>query len=361
MGSVMQNLYHAMSLVPAIQRFSATNMLYLNFNFSIMKAVFVGPKFGNSAVRIEETGITDPGREDVLVKVVAAGLNPLDYNLINGNIVYNLKPVPHIPGSEVIGIVERDSRSFKKGQRVMVYNRVFDGTCEMCRTHREHLCTNGGIWGVVTNGGYSEYVTVPEKNAMAIPDSIDNDTAVSIPIGALTAYRALKRAGAAAGKKLLVYGASGNTGIFAIQFASIMGLDVYGVSRKEWVREYGCTEVFGDGKIPDQFRADIVMNSLGSLFWDDAVKHIQTGGTLVSFGVLTGREAKLDIASLYTREVSIIGSTGGDLKDLTETLEIMKTHRVRVPVAKRFNFNDIGAALEEYSRIRDGRIIIDFA
>ena len=202
-----------------------------------MKAVFVGPKFGNSAVRIEETGIADPGREDVLVKVVAAGLNPLDYNLINGNIVYNLKPVPHIPGSEVMGIVERDSRSFKKGQRVMVYNRVFDGTCEMCRTHREHLCTNGGIWGVVTNGGYSEYVTIPEKNAIAIPDSIDNDTAVSIPIGALTAYRALKRAGASAGKKLLVYGASGNTGIFAIQFARIMGLDVYGVSRKEWVRD----------------------------------------------------------------------------------------------------------------------------
>ena len=134
MGSVMQNLYHAMSLVPAIQRFSATNMLYLNFNFSIMKAVFVGPKFGNSAVRIEEAGITDPGREDVLVKVVAAGLNPLDYNLINGNIVYNLKPVPHIPGSEVMGIVERDSRSFKKGQRVMVYNRVFDGTCLWQRT-----------------------------------------------------------------------------------------------------------------------------------------------------------------------------------------------------------------------------------
>ncbi len=339
---------------------SATNMLYLNSKFSIMKAVFVGPKFGTQGVRIEETAINEPGSEEVLVKVTAAGLNPLDYNLINGNIVYNLKPIPHIPGSEVIGTVEKDSRSFKKGQRVMIYNRVFDGTCEMCRTHREHLCTNGGIWGVVTNGGYSEYVTVPEKNAIPVPDSIDDDLAVSIPIGALTAYRALKRAGATAGKKILIYGASGNTGIFAIQFARIMGMEVYGVSRKEWIREYGCAGVYGDGGVPDQLRADIVMNSIGSLFWDDAVKHLSTGGTLVSFGVLTGREAKLDIASLYTREFSFIGSTGGDLKDLTEALEIIKAYRFRVPVAKKFAFRDIGAAIEEYPKTRNGRIIIEF-
>ncbi|MCL4480273.1 MAG: alcohol dehydrogenase catalytic domain-containing protein, partial [Candidatus Thermoplasmatota archaeon] len=176
-----------------------------------MKAVIVGPKFGNSDVRIISLEKPEPLDSEVLVRVTHAGLNPLDYNLINGNIVYNLKPVPHIPGSEIIGIVESDSGNFRKGQRVLLYNRVFDGTCDRCRSHQEHLCINGGIWGVVTNGGYTEYVSVPEKNLLPIPDDLDNETAVSIPIGALTAYRALKRAGAEAGKSVLIYGASGNT------------------------------------------------------------------------------------------------------------------------------------------------------
>ncbi len=76
-----------------------------------MKAVLIGPKFGSSNVRIEEVGKPKPKGNEVLVKVTMAGLNPLDYNLINGNIVYNLNPVPHIPGSEIIGIVDEDSNT----------------------------------------------------------------------------------------------------------------------------------------------------------------------------------------------------------------------------------------------------------
>ncbi len=324
-----------------------------------MKAITVGPKFGINEVRI--TNVERPESDDsqVLVKVTHAGLNPLDYNLINGNIVYNLKPVPHIPGSEIIGTVESSRGDFRKGQRVLVYNRVFDGTCERCRSHQEHLCLNGGIWGVVTNGGYAEYVSIPEKNLVPIPDNLDNETAVSIPIGALTAYRALKRGGAAAGSSILIYGASGNTGIFAIQLARLMGLTVYAVSRKNWLEEYGANKVFNPGNVQDGLAADIVINSLGSQFWEDSLKHLNIGGKLVTFGVLTGREAAINIASLYTRELSIIGSTGGDLKDLTELMRLFETHKFRVPVAKKFNLNEISSALDEYSRIRDGRIIIE--
>ncbi len=230
----------------------------------------------------------------------------------------------------------------------------------MCRTHREHLCLNGGIWGVVSNGGYSEYVSVPEKNLVAIPDSMDDNMAVSIPIAALTAYRALKRAGAHAGERLLIYGASGNTGIFAIQFGKLMGLTVYGVSRKQWIRDYGCAEVFSPGNVPEQFGANIVLNSLGTQFWEDAVKHLEIGGTLVTFGVLTGREGKLDIASMYTREQTFVGSTGGDLKDLIETIDILSREKFRIPVARTFKFTEIKDALDYYTKMHDGRIILEF-
>lgn len=324
-----------------------------------MHAVNIGPEFGKENLKFVELERPQPKHGEVLIRITRAGLNPIDYNVIHGKIVYNLTPVPHVPGSEAIGVVETEGSIFRKGDRVMIYNRIFDGTCEMCRSHREHLCTNGGIWGVVTNGAYTEYVSMPERNLFLIPDSLDEEVAVSLPVGGLTSYRALIRAGARPGDSILIYGASGNTGIFASQLASIMGLDVYGVSRKNWVKDYGCRTVFNTGEVPKDFKADIVINSLGADFWKESVSHVATGGTIVSFGVLTGREAALDIAHLYTSEIGIIGSTGGSLEDLSRLLKLSGIHGLKAPVATRMKLMQLGRALEEFEKIRDGRIILE--
>ncbi len=324
-----------------------------------MKAVTIGPEFGKENLRLVDVSKPNAGYDDVIVRITKAGLNPIDYNLVHGKIVYSLTPIPHIPGSEAIGIVESSSRRFKRGDRVVIYNRSFDGTCNMCRSHNEHLCVNGGIWGVVTNGAYTEYVSVPERNLFRIPDSIEDDLAVSLPIGALTAYRSLIRSNAKAGEKILIYGASGNTGIFAAQFANLMGLEVYGVSRKSWLREYGCRETYRMGEIPNDFKADIVLNSLGTNFWTDAYSHVENKGRLVTFGVLTGREAPLDIARLYTSEISVIGSTGGTTKDLENMMKLVSQNSFRAPVSARFRLDEMKQAMTEFESERDGRIIID--
>lgn len=324
-----------------------------------MKAARVYSPFGKENLKIEEIDEPTPSHGEVLVRVEKAGLNPIDYNLIHGKIVYNLQPVPHIPGSEVIGTVISDGLTVKKGDKVMVYNRIFDGSCEFCLSNREHLCKNGGIWGVVTNGGYAETIAISESNLFKIPSGLDEDTAVSVPIGALTSYRALLRAGASVGKSILIYGASGNTGIFAIQIAKAMGMDVYAVSRKKWLKDYGVADVFEAGEILETFTADIVMNSLGSDFWESSLKHVSVDGALVTFGVLSGREGKVDIANLYTREMRIIGSTGGTRKDLHDLLSIMKRHPMKAPVSKKFSLSNISEALEYYTENRDGRIVIE--
>jgi alcohol dehydrogenase len=324
-----------------------------------MHAVNIGPEFGKENLKFVDTEKPQPKHGEVLVRITKAGLNPIDYNLIHGKIVYNMKPIPHIPGSEAIGAVETDGSLFKKGDQVMIFNRIFDGTCDMCRSHREHLCRHGGIWGVVTNGAYTQYVSVPEKNLFLIPENLNHDVAVSLPIGGLTSYRSLIRAGARPGDTILIYGASGNTGIFASQLASMMGLEVYGVSRKDWVKNYGCSTVFKPGDVPSDFKADIVINSLGADFWKESITHVAVGGRIVSFGVLTGREAALDIAHLYTSEIGIIGSTGGSLEDLSRLLKLSETHEFKAPVATRIKLMQLGRALDEYEKIRDGRIVIE--
>ncbi len=323
-----------------------------------MQAVNIGPDFGKENLKLVDLPKPTPGQGEVLVKITHAGVNPIDYGVIHGKIVYNLDPVPHIPGSEAIGEVETDGKLFRKGDRVMLYNRVFDGTCKMCRSHMEHLCSNGGILGVVNNGVYTEYVSLPERNLFQIPQGMSDEVAVSLPIGALTSYRALLRAGAAPGKSILIYGASGNTGIFASQLASIMGLEVYGVSRKDWIRDYGCNEAFKTGSVPEDFKADIVMNSIGAGYWQEAVSHVAPAGKIVSFGVQTGKDTTLDIARLYTTEMSIIGSTGGTVHDMTSLLNIARNHELKAPVASRIALADVRKAMEEFEKMRDGRLLL---
>jgi D-arabinose 1-dehydrogenase-like Zn-dependent alcohol dehydrogenase len=309
-------------------------------------------KPGIENIRIAERNLQGNGLK---VKVIKAGLNPLDYNLIAGNVVYNVNPMPHIPGSEVMGIAMEDGKHIRKGDRVIVYNRIFDNNCDMCYSGNEHLCYNGGIWGVITNGGYSEYIKIDEQNLFRVPEAIDDNTAVSIGIGALTSYRSLKRAMPAINDKILIYGA-GNTGIFTVQLAHKMGLDVYVYSRNRELEELGIKVI---DSIPEDFLADIIINPLGGKLFGDSIKYLRRKGKIVTYGVLTGRIADLDIARLYTNELEIIGSTGGTRKDLTELLSILEKSNFRLPVYKEYSIWDLKEALYAFKNRINGRIILN--
>lgn len=324
-----------------------------------MKALRVYQPFGKQNLKIED--IPKPEQKDgyVTVKVKKAGLNPIDYNLINGKILYNLTPVPHIPGSEIFGIAETDGKHIKAGEGVIVYPRIFDGTCEYCLEGKEYLCRNGGIWGVVTNGGYSDFISVPESMLFRIDPKMDGDVAVSLPIGGLTAYHALRRAGASPDQKLLVYGASGNTGTFALQIGRTMGLEVYAVSRNDWLSDFGAVSTFAPDKIPEDFKADIVINSIGSTFWEESMKHVANGGSIVTFGVQTGRESKLDIGNLYTKEMRIIGSTGGNRKELKELIRMSIREKFKVGTASKMKLYDLKEAMSLFETKVGGRIILE--
>ena len=87
-----------------------------------------------------------------------AGVNPVDHITVSRTT--EIKPLPHIPRAETSGVVEEVGEhvmSLKRGDRVIVHNKVFDGICDMCMGGDEMLCQNGGLIGVITNGGFAEY------------------------------------------------------------------------------------------------------------------------------------------------------------------------------------------------------------
>ena len=316
---------------------------------------------------VEKPRLSNP--DDVLIKVKVAGVNPIDNGVVSG-FMPSVNPIPHIPGAEVSGTVDEisnDVNGLKKGDRVIIYPKVFDGKCDKCLSGLDNICRNGGVIGVITNGGFAEYIDVPQKNVFKIPDDMDWDLAASLPVTGLTPFHALNEAHLKLNEFLLVFGASGNTGMIATQLGKKMGAKVIAVSKEEgWIKDFGADYVISDyDRIVEQVReitsgkmADVVLNSLGANTWDSSFVSIGINGRLVSFGGLTGADVKLDVRALYTRQIKLIGSTGGTRRELKDLID--NHGKLQVKIWKRFALDNIQQALAALSsKERSGRIFLD--
>ncbi|MCY0861476.1 MAG: alcohol dehydrogenase catalytic domain-containing protein [Metallosphaera prunae] len=326
-----------------------------------MKAILF-EKSGLENLRVGEVKDPEPGSHDVVIRVKESGVNPIDYFVVAG---IQVKPMPHIPGAEVYGEVEKVGdhvKTVKPGDKVVMYNRVFDGNCDMCLRGDEMLCRNGGIMSLVTQGGWAEKMVVPEKNLVKV--NLDSALAASLPVAALTSYHALKETEVGVGKTVVVFGASGNTGMFAVQLAKKMGARVIAVSRKSWLKEFGADEIADYSNMKEVVEkatngrmADVVINSLGTSAWDASMSVLGRRGKLVVFGTLTGAEVKLNLSAVYSAHGQIVGTTGGTRAELVELAEICSDCKVKVH--REYPLEKAAEALRELnSGGRDGRIML---
>ena len=330
-------------------------------------AIFERQGLDNLIVKedVQQPTITD---YDVLIKVKAAGVNPIDYLTVSN--IPGIKPLPHIPGVEVTGVIEKVGKhvtTLKEGDKVVVYNVIFDGTCDMCLNGYEMLCNNAGILGVITNGGFADYISASEKNVFKIPDNIQWDVAASLAITIRTPYHALREASLKLNEFLVIFGASGNTGMMAVQFGKKMGAKVIAVSKDNWIKtDFGADYIIGDyDKVVEQVKditqgkmADVVLNSLGANTWENSFSCVGLNGRWVTFGGLTGAEVKLNVQSLYRKQIKLIGSNASTRKEFREVIDMSKELKVRV--WKRFKLEDAKEALQAlFAKERDGRILLD--
>jgi NADPH:quinone reductase-like Zn-dependent oxidoreductase len=310
------------------------------------------------------------GDHDVLINVKVTGVNPIDHFVVSNAV--GAMPMPHIPGSEISGMIDEVGdhvQNLKQGDRVVIYNRIFDGTCDLCLGGNEMLCRNGGIVGHTTNGGFAEYISIPERNVFKIPDDVEWDIAASLPVTALTPYHALNEASMKINEYLLIFGASGNTGIMAVQIGKRMGAKVIAVSKDEWIKkDFGADYIVKDfDKVVEHVKeitggrmADVVLNSLGVNTWESSFESVGIDGKLVTFGGLTGGDVKLNVQSLYSKQIQLIGSTGGPRRQLQELLELSKGLKTRI--WKKFKIDNTKEALQAlFVKERDGRILLDLS
>lgn len=331
-------------------------------------AIFEKPGLDNLKV-VDNTEFPNVQDRHILIKVRQCGINPIDFKIISG--LVPAKPMPHIPGCEISGIIENIGSdvvddNLSKGDKVIVHSRLSDGTCDMCLNGLDMLCRNGGLIGAITNGGFAEYVSIPQRSVFKISKEMEWDIASSLPVTTLTSFHALKEASLKFNEYILIFGASGNTGMMAIQFAKRMGAKVIAVSKHEWVKDFGADFIIKEyDKVVEKVKeithgkmADVVLNSVGIETWDNSFNCVGTNGRLASFGGLTGSDVKLNVQSLYQKQIKLIGSNGGTLGEIQELVDISKG--LRTKTWKRFKLDEIKEAIKSLSsKERDGRILLE--
>jgi len=185
-------------------------------------------------LQLQEIPMPAVGDSDILVRVRAAGICHSDVHYRAGK--SPVRPLPMTLGHEVAGVVEQVGREVtrvKAGDRVCLHYNITCGECYYCSTGNEQFCGKGLMLGHYTNGGYAEYIAVPARNALALPDEIRFEEGATLMCASATAFHALRKSRLKAGETAAVFGAGG-LGMSAIQLARACGaLDVFAVDINE--------------------------------------------------------------------------------------------------------------------------------
>ena len=183
-------------------------------------------------LELQDIPVPEVGQGDVLVRVKAAGICHSDVHYRRGT--SSVGALPQTLGHEIAGVVESVGAKvsgfrFKPGDRVCVHYLATCGQCHWCSTGHEQFCVEGQMFGKHRDGGYAEYIRVPARSLVALPDEIPFEQGAVMMCSSSTSFHALRKARLQAGETVAVFGCGG-LGMSAIQLARGFGaLTVYAV------------------------------------------------------------------------------------------------------------------------------------
>ena len=337
-------------------------------------------------LEIKQLETPKPRGSQVLVKVQSSGVCHSDIHLwdggytgLNGQFLKTTDrgvKYPLTPGHEIAGIITdmgEDAKdmakdAFRQDQKVMVYPWIGDGLCPACRVGDENLCDNPRSLGVYRDGGYAEYVLVPNyRYLLPIPENLDTETAATLSCSALTAYGAVKNTAIKPDNNIVIVGAGG-LGIMAIQLAKavfgarIIVIDL-GDDKLKVAKENGADETINSKNEDPVSKVMELTNKKGAdavIDFVNASKTVETDMQLlrkrakVVLVGLFGGELKLNLVSMPTRAYSIIGSYTGNIQDMAELVSLANRKVIKPVISDRFKLSEATDAL---TKLKEGKII----
>ncbi len=307
-----------------------------------MRAVVINKYGGNDAVEIREMPQPVPAAGEVLIRVRAASVNPIDWKVRQGMLRERLGDKFPIPlGRECSGeVVETGGKiaRFRKGDEVIA------------------------VLSIISMGSFAEYVSAPEQSVFQKPKNISFEEAATIPIAGLTALRSLRDAGRIKnGMKVAIIGAAGGVGHFAIQIAKIFGAEVTAITQArntDFVRSLGADKVrdytkedFTEGRE----KYDIIFDAVAKRSFAECKKALSQNGIYITTLSISGPTEEEDkrarvVSGAPTRE---------DMQWMKERIE---EDRIKIAVNKVFPLALAGDALaESESEQVSGKLVLNAA
>jgi NADPH:quinone reductase-like Zn-dependent oxidoreductase len=300
---------------------------------------------GPEQLVLEHIPRPEPAAGEVLVRVYAAGVNPIDWKIRKG-FFKDVRPVPlpFTPGSELAGTVERlgpGVTGFTVGQ---------------------------AVYGRGAMGAYADYAVVGAEGLASIPHHLSFNQAASVPVGASTAWLALfGLADLHAGQRVLIHGAAGGVGNYAVQLARRIGAHVIGTASSknlEFVRMLGAETVIDYTTTPLEqvvHEIDVVVDPLGGEIQDRSWPLLKPGGILVAVGHPSAKEmaAKYGVRTASTVLAQRVPS-GHLTEPLREISTLIESGCLLPQLGKVFPLEEAAQALSETGHGR-GRIVLHIA
>jgi NADPH:quinone reductase-like Zn-dependent oxidoreductase len=310
---------------------------------TLMKAVVIHQYGGPEVLKYEDVPRPEPQADQIVVRVIAAGVNPVDGMIRSGMFANEKRAFPIILGGDIAGVVEKvGSRitKFKVGDPVFAY------------------------LSLDSSGGYAQYALVTEREAAPMPKSLTYVEAAAVPIVALTAWQALvDTAKLSARQTVLIHGGSGGVGSFAIQIAKARGAKVIATAstaNQDFLKQLGADVPidYTKQKFEDVAKdVDVVLDSIGRDTLARSYGVVKKGGIIVSL-VARPNQAKLDKHGIRGTALSVEPNS----EELAEIGKLIDDKKIKVIVSQTFPLSEAMKAQEQVATGHTrGKIVLKVA
>ena len=318
-----------------------------------MKAVVTTGNGGFDKLHYREVPMPELGAGEVLIKVLAAGVNNTEINTrlgwYSGGGWHIPTPFPFIQGTDCCGIV---AETFDSADAALVGKRVLVRPCMRPDGFDSML----NLWmGSDFDGAFAQYVKVPAREVFPIDSTWTNAELGSIPCSYGSAENMVHRSGVASGEHVLVAGASGGVGSAVVQLAKVRGATVtaiVGKSKMDEVLRIGADFVVDrDSDLEseiDEESIDVVIDNVGGPHFEGELKALKRGGRYASSGAIGGPMVNLDLRTMYLKDLTLIGCTAWDEPVFPQLMSYIDSNRIKPLVAKTFPLEDIAQAQKEF-------------
>src|SRR3984893_3561609 len=293
-----------------------------------MKSIVVHEYGGPKVLKYEDAPRPEPKDDEILVRVIAAGVNPVDGLVRSGKFAYFGATLRRIPAYDIAGTFEKTGAKidkYKKGDAVYAYINLKKA------------------------GGYAEYALVTQKEAAPKPKSASFVEAAAVPVVALTAWHALgDTAQLSSGQSVLIHGGSGGVGSFAIQFAKLRGAKVFATAstrNQDLLKQLGADVAidYTKQKFEDVAKdVDVVLESVGKETLARSYGVVKKGGILVSL-IGPPDQAELDKHGIRGAALGV----EPDSAELAEIGKLIDEKKIKVIVSQTFPLADAAKAQQQ--------------